>query len=688
MSRDASTTERTEEIVLGLTSPNFRVAAILEVWDGTQYLIVDDVDMQKGIDWTESGKNDKFSDFALTPLASETKFGVVNRNGQYSDGSGTSFENLFDLNTKIRLKAGYLLSTTGDESTTSLNLNNITGTTIKSFFHHTLFNTSGEVQVTGSSISVQPTHFTDKFFNYDSINYDSATYSPDAYTVHTYDTEAIGHQNIVSFDITANNTEGTVYWRVFNATGNIGSSQFTNWTSAGDLVSGTKTVTIGKKERFLQVAVLYDGLSSWDETLEISDITVTHASFFEQIYTSVYYLDSPSFSEPKSPEMPLVQCRGRDNFRRFITLDVNYTDVSGLDIDDIIKSIADKANVPYTATSIADLSSFGARTTLTVGNTEVVKATKLLEQCMQIINTTGYVMYLEYDAATDDNVLFVQLRPALADTTGAMSFKNYESLGGTKKNHGKIINRITAITDTQVVDADVQLDSDTFSTTGAKVLGPWTAAEFKRLVVDSPDEVTISGLSVTPTGITFTIDTLSTSGVTFTVFGNNWTSTAPKFEGEAMDFDNMVRTQGSTTRIINPLFISDAECKSVAESFANDFGIPIFEAKSLKWPYLNLFNELNEGQTLFRRFIGADDIFIITKISHHIDNAPTPNNFTTYNLEDSGSDYSDLGGLNYDGVVDFDKGHVIDSGVAGPLDTPAEIDAASDALAVFDVDFA
>jgi len=688
MSREASTAARTEEIILNLTDPNITASVSLEVEQSGSWVQIDDLDIQRGIDWTESGKKEKYNNFSLVSLPGTIKFDIVNRDGKYFPGSGDSLAGVFDLDVRVRLKAGYLLDS-GSETSESLNLNDISGTYVKSFFYRT--DHSGGTVVLDSDGAESITHFTDLFPSsdtYDTAKYDVDDYTPDAYTVQTYDSDVAGFEVFTKFEVTANNTAGTIYYRSFSDPEELDNSQFSNWTNGGSTSNGTTTVDIAdvSGERFLQVAILYDGIT-WAAGHIISDIKVYYESRFESMYTSVYYLDQPRFTDPKAPQIPIVRCTGRDIFKRAIGVDVKYSDVNGEQIDDIIKDICDKVGISYTATSIADLSGFATRATLTVGNTDVVKAEKLFEQCMQIINTTGYVMYTEYDETTDDNVLYVQTRPALADTTGVFSYKNYEYLGETSKNAGRFLQRLTVITDSQVTDDEVQLDTEAISTTGAKTLSWSGNAEYKRITADVPGNITISNLSVSPTQITFTVDSV-TGTVNVTAFGNKWSSTNPAFEGEAIEWDNMTLLDGTTARLINPLVKTDAEAKSIAESFITQFGTPIFEARGLKWPYLNLIPELNDGYMLWRRFVGgtsADDIYIITKVTHHFDKNSTPTHYTEWNLEDSGTDYSDLGDFIWDNIMDWDKGFVWDMGISTPLSTDAEIDAAS--TIVNNVDF-
>jgi hypothetical protein len=778
MSREASTSERTEEIINNLTSPNIKAEAYLEVDNQGSWVKIDDIDFETGIKWTEAGKNEKYNNFSLTSLPGTVAFRVVNFNGNYFPGSGSALANFFDLDTKIRLRAGYVLST-GATSTETISLNDVIGIYVRSFFYRTE-HSAGTV-ILDSDDSTTPIHFTDLWTPlYDSETYDDSTYSPDAYTVHTHDAVLAGLETFTSISVTANTTNGTIYYRTFNDPFMLDESVSTDWTNAGSLVNGTKTVdfTDIEDQRYIQIGIVFDGVG-WGDGTTISNISVSIITRFEEIYRSVYYLDRPRFTDPKIPNMPMVICSGRDIFKRAIGVDIKYSDINGLEIDDIIKSVCDKVGIGYNSTSIADLSAFNTRTTFSIGNSDVIKADKLLDQCMQIINTSGYVMYTEYEENADDNILYVQLRPQIEDTVGAFSYKNYESIGDVSKNPGKILQRMTVLSDNKPTESDSQLDTLAISTTGSKSL-TWTGeAEYKRIEVDIPGNITISNLSVNPTSITFTVDSV-TGTVNVTAFGNKWqgrrgsvtatvtnrefndfdvrgdyvggedrtyeieidatgtpdtfkwrqnagtyttgvaitsswyslgdglqikfgnttghtladkwdfpvTVNPPVYEGEAIDWDNMALLDGTTSRLVNPLILSDAECKTIAESFVTEFGTPVFEARGLVWPYMNLIPELNDAYMLWRRWVGgtsADEIYIITKIEHHYDKSKQPNMFTTFSLEDSGSKYSDLGTFIYDSIVDWDKGFVWDMGISDPQDSPAEIDAAT--TIVNNVDF-
>jgi hypothetical protein len=682
MSREASTAERTEEFFLSQTSPNHKSIISLEVFNTNTgaYEIIEDLDTERGVSWTVSGKKEKFANFSLTPLTGTISFQVVNHNGEWSNGSGTAKENVIQNETKVRLKAGYLSKTAGDNQTSSLNLFNTFGAVVKSFFWHTV-NSSGNVAVSsspGTGNTVQ--HFADKFNLYDSLNYDSGFYSPDAYTVQTYDSLGRGFQNIVSFDITADNTSGTVYYRSLNTTADLSYSESTNWTNAGATANGTKTVTVGSTDRYLQVAVLYDGIN-WGDTLEISDITITYQEFTDFLYTSVYYLDTPQFVDPPAPQMPMIVCRGRDAYKRAVGTDVNVDDLSaGVSVVDIIKNISDKVGISYTTASITDTS--GAANRILSTGVGVQKADKIFNLCMQIINTTEHQMYMEYDSTLDENILFVQPKPTIAEANGAFSFRNYTGIGNNGRNADKILQRFTVLSASLSTKSEEQLDQNTFTSTGSKSLTWAESAEYKRIEIDQPDEVVISNLSVEESKIDFDIDALSTGGVTITAYGNKWESTTPDAEGEAIELDNMTGHKGTTAAVINPLVRDNSEAKSIAESFISQFGTPVEQAKNLTWPYLYLLPEVNDVYLMWRRFIFNDNLFFITRIGY---NWSINNESTQFDFDDSGLNFTDLGDFIYDSIMDYDKGFLYDMGISNSLSTDAEIDAAS--IITHNVDF-
>jgi hypothetical protein len=674
--RSTSSTAILEIIQNKLISHNCETALRLYVEKSGAWVLNHDIDWIKGIDWSESGKNQKYATPALTPLASEISFQVYNENGKYSTGSGTAFEDYFDNNVRVKLQAGYNVGDNLTETSESLNLNDIAGSIIYSYFFNTEY--SGGNVIIDPDSGITPVHFADVFDPlYDSETYDDSTYTPDAYTVQTYDSTMPGFEQFNSFAVTANNTDGKIYYRTFDDTNEVDSSIFGQWTYAGVTVNGTQTIDLDPdivNERFLQIAVLYDGIA-WGEGQQISDITVYYQSNIEWVYTSVYYLDTPEFDDPPVPEMPMIYCSGRDAWKRAIDTDVNMADYSGASITptNFIKAIADRCYIQYNATSIDTISGF---TSINWGDgfEEPIKAIKAFEYIMQKISPTGYQMYMKYDSTIDDNILYVTQKPDTLVADGVFSYKNYLNVGNSRKNNDKTLSRFTVFTDQQTVQAEAEIDDNIIDGLGDFDFNWNPGTIYVRFVADDPTKIR-GTVSMDTDGATLTITT-HTGNTTVTAYGCEWNA-APTYEGEAINFNNMIDGIGSTYTSINPLMTSDAECKSMAEAMAGIFDTPVYEAQGLSWPYINLLPEINDVFMLWRRWVFRDNLYYITKVKHHWDRDVNPSESTSFDLDDSGRNFNETSDFIWDEDVDWDRGFVWDMGISTPQSTDAEIDAAS-----------
>jgi hypothetical protein len=680
--RSASSTARTDEITTGVISSNFRSILKLEVYNNDQWESIEDLDETRGVDWAESGKKENYANFALTPLAGTIAFSLVNDQGKYSDGSGTNAEGVIDKETKVRLSVGYIASDQGDLQTDTLNLNDTSGLFVGSYFYHMAYGGS-YTSPTATGLGVAPPHFSDIFKFYDAQNYDTTTYSLDAYTINTWDSGGKEWAVTQDFIINTNTTGGTVYYRTFNDPLKAETSTESDWTSAGATVNGNKTITVSTTYRFLQIAVTFDGIAYTDD-LRINSISVNYYSYAEFLYKSVYYLDRPSFNDPKAPEIGTVRCKGRDAYKRAIETDINITDLSsGVSIENLIKEVCDECNILYSATSINITASIANRT-LSSG-VGIVKCDKILEYCMNFLNIDGYQMYLEYDDTLEDNIMYVIAKPTDGTERGVLNYNYYESIGDVSKNSDRILQRITVFSNDQVPRERETISTDVYTTNGSKTI-TWSGSyAYKSFDIDDSLATTydITDWEVTPTQATFTLSNLS-GQITITSKGSDF-ATPPTYEGEAFDIDNHFSKLGITHKIVNPLLLSDTECKDMAESYIGDYGNPIIEARSLTWPYLYIFPQINDLFLLWRRFIFTNDLFFVTKISHHWDNASSPREQTVFNLEDSGID--SVTPIWDDGLTDWDKGFVWDMGISTSQSTKSEIDAISDSLASYNVDF-
>jgi hypothetical protein len=636
---------------------------------------LDDVDSKKGVRISKRAKRLKYANFSLTPLAATIKFDVLNKNGQYSEGSGTALEDVLKFNRKIRIKSGYKLSEDAGDVDTALTLN-----AANAFYFFTKNSGGSSVPDVTNAAAETDTHFTDIFdINYDGGLYGGATYTPSGYYIYkAFDTSRTEWFKIKEFQLTANGTAGTIFYRTYNTIEEADEQTTSDaWTNAGATINGTRTISVDSDDRYIDIAVIFN-IDDWSSTFAVSAITVTTLSFIEFIYTDVFYLDVPQQVDPANG-FSIVRCSGRNIWKKAVETDINVEDLSGgVAVDQLIKDIADKVNIQYSATSIADLSSFSNRT-LATGYGDTVKVEEVFEDIMTIIQDS-YQMYMEYDETIDDNILFVQLKPTTFDAQFVLHFNKYQS-ATKKKDYGRLLQRITVLDTDAVVEKEEELDSEVAqSSTGAQIFTWSGEAIYKRITfTTSADGFTAVIDNVSNERVDFTV-TATGGGGTWTarVFGNKIDGAAPTGMGEAVNSANMLSDEGITARLTNPLVLSDAEAETIAEGFVSAFGDPVFQMNVI-YPYLNLLLEINDQTLIWAKNLFTDDLFIITGYDFRW--AET-NDSTTFHLEDSGRDFGDEGGFIYDRdalgsvvpAIGYDKGFIYDMvfGVDGVLGDVAE----------------
>ncbi len=646
--RTASTDARTEEIQGNLIGSQCKAELALYFENSSgDWQLLEDLDEENGVNWTDAGQRSDYANVVLIPAVSTIEFQVKNFEGKWSPGSNSFFDNALDLNTRIKLKAGYQLTSLGLENTESMSM--IEGPYC--FNYNTTNNGSAIVLDEPNIHGNVDSYFTD-FFNvpYDSTTYDATTYTPSAYFVSTFAFTKQGLNNIVDFDITTNTTNGTIFYRTFNDREAFEANNTTSasWTNAGATTGAAQSITVtsGNDAKYLQVAVIFDGVA-WSDDIQVTSLDINFTSYIEWIYESVYYLDSPEYQDPPAPEIPVIICSGRDSFKKAIETDLNIEDLSGgVFIDQLIKDTCDQIGLGYTTASIADLTVFGTRN-LATGLEDAKKATDVFEKCMQILTQRGsdrYVMYTRYDSSVDDKILFVQPRPETFEEFAAFQ-KNYVSqIGAKRRNYDRLMKRMTVLSKNGTAAAQEQLGTGTYTTASTQTISWSGDAEYKRYTVTvnsgSPTVTLDTTDPVQPTQISFIITGTEPFSVTITVFGNKWDSGAPTYEGEAIHHENMIANKGITRRIENLLIKSDTECRLIAEGFIDDYGSPSFEVGGLVYPYLYLLADLNDGALLISPIVFINTIYLINSISHHWDRSSSPSDSSSFNLNDSGSELS------------------------------------------------
>lgn len=676
--REASTVSKTEKIINLLIGSNLKTQLKLE-WDndGT-WERIEDLDEKKGVGWSKSAKKYKYAAPTLTPKASQISFNILNRSGKYSVGSGTSVEGIFDLDTRVRLQAGYIV----DDDTQSR-----TDTITADILHH-LKDTSGTLNIDGSNYIANDSYFTDLFQTKGDVTYATSNkYTGTAFAIYTRDFEGLNFYSCKSFSITANSDKFSVYFREVQskAMAENGLTLSTNWTLAGSSVNGVFNQVVNTKFRFFQVAVYVDNVPSWDSDIEITNVSFTYDTFIEWVYFDVFYLDTPKFTDPQAPQMPTIKCSGRDAYKKIIETDMQLADVNTLFLDDILKTILTRANVSFNATSIADLSSFGART-LTSGFDDTVSAEQILEKIMQIITQgTGdrFQMFLEYDDTLEDNIFHLISKPNLLQTDFVFNYKHYTGIGDTRRNYDKMLSRVTIASGTLKIDERQQLDTQAVTVDSVYVLSWIGNAIYLEFETDLDIGTAVFNITAqTPTSISFSVTNFSTS-FTIIVYGSRF-DTAPTFYGEWNNINNGLNSRGLTAKIKNELLNSDDEAFEMANGLMTDFALPVLETNSLQYPYAQLMLEINDMTLLWARFIFNDDLRYITGIKYQWS---ASQDSTTFNLDDSGLNFSDVSTFIYDetaGDLTYEKGFVYDQGISTPDSTDAEIDAAS--ILTFDLE--
>ena len=683
----ASTIQKTEWLSDALNRSNLKAQLVLEYFDTTldDWRVIDDLDTGAGVSWDKSAKKYKYAAVTLTPLASSISFSILNRNAQYSVGSGTDVSGIFDLDTRVRIKAGYLIPV--DTKSTEETVFTTGGSTSTDSIHfHTKF-TSGELFIDKINFVRNTKYFTD-LFGLATVQYNqNPIYTPTGFYIFTKDFEGDNFNTVTDIDITANNTKYKIYTRSFSdlEAAETGWQSVNTWTLEGNTINGAKNITLDLNKRFFQVALIPDGIGDWDSTEKVSELKFTYDVFIEYLYKDIFFLDSPVFTDPTSPEMPMIKCKGRDIYKRALSSDVNIENVNGKSLDTILKTLLDRVGIEYTATSIDDLSSFGNRT-LAGGLGDSTKLEKVFEFIMQIITqgTNRYQMYTQYDSVLDTNIFFLKLKPTDFVADFVFNYRHYKNIGSYHRNFDKMLQRVT-IADKKIdIDELVLLDTQVISGAGSGTFswaGDACFLEFEITVGSLGIGETIVNTGQTATTLAFTV-TGSSPSFTIVLRGCKTTNT-PVF-GEFVHIENSLNRKGTTPKLINKLVLDTAEYISITKELMVDFSNPVIQLNGLQFPYLHLILELNDMTMNWARFVFNDDLSPITGFKHRWSDSQDS---TTFNSDDSGLNFSDVGTFDYDDVMIYGIGYVYDMGISTTLDTDAEVDAASDLLKIVNLEF-
>lgn len=646
--RSGSTPARTSEAFGNIFGNQLKAELALYYKKDGEWNFLDDLDEENGVTWGAEGQKFDYSAIALVPAASPISFQVLNFQGKFSPGSTTPYDGVFDLDTPVKLQAGYQLPELGDEIPDNLTL--LEGAYGYHYFSKTL--NGSLIRDVTNSIGNSNRHFTDIP---GSFGYYVSTFA--------YAKRAISQTN--RFSVTADNSNLTIYWRDFDNRGIVeqNTSTTSDWNSAGNTVNGTKNVFISSNKKYIQIAVVFEG-AGWADGLSVTNLGIIYQTYVEWIYKSVYYLDSAEYDDPTAPEIPRINCAGRDLMKRALDSDINLQDLSsGIFLDALLKSLLDQLNMKYTATSITDLTSFGLRT-LASGLSTTVKALTVIELIMQIITQSGairYFIFIRYDETIDDNAIFVQIKPDSFIDFMVFSRDFVSQIGFKRKSYDRLLQRMTIVTKKEDLAANDFLGGVMVNASGNYTVS-WTGnAEYKYYKIDVPsafDDVSLFATNpVNPTSTEFTVNY---SGTPFNilVYGSRWKTTQPIAQGEAINNENMIKGRGITRELANPMILDDLEARNIAQGFLEDYGNPAFDVGDVGWPFLNVFFDQNDPALIVSNITFIANIYYINTVSHTWTRATDS---STFSLIDSGFTLADFPGIIiYDSIGHYDSGEQYD----------------------------
>jgi hypothetical protein len=637
------------ELLERLKSSQCNMWAFLYRWNGSTWDEVQDVDTKKGISWNKNSKKVKYANYAFLPEPSDISFSIINEKGKYSEGSGTAYEGWFDNDTKVKLIAGYLIETAYSTSSTVVPVGSFSDGGDGYYYYQIsldrLHKKWGSIKLTYSGdVELEYRLFRDPLHK-------------DYYDTWTTVSESAETGRLVD-DSGGALTDGSGYL----------------------IDTATDTITLDSGYKYIQVRI-----PSADLT-DLTSVTFNVDDYFTPVYTDVFYLDTPTFTEPADPAIPKVECKGRDSFKYTINSEIQPWDYTGQTVDTMIKHVLDQCNVKYTASSISTFPTVAARDN-DVNVDSPKSAQWFLEHFMQIITIdANYNVYMDYDSSEDDNIFYVQPKPDDYIADFVFDYRNYKSLGGRRKNHDSILKRITVQTEDQPIDEETILYTNTFTSnqTSLKVALGSDLNFYHRvelLGTGTLDDIKIENdEDLVQTYAYLTVTASVSDSLSVTIKGCSWTDDLPpNWSGEGLSANNVTFKKGNEVKILNPFLNASTEARAIAEYLIDENGTAIDEATGIQYPYNNLFLQVNDMTMLWSRWVFLDDLRYITGIKYRWQINNGNKHSASFNVSDSGLNFYDEYDFIYDETppLDYDVGFIWDMGISTPQSTDAEIDAAT-----------
>jgi hypothetical protein len=634
------------ELQARLKASQCNVWSFLYRYNGTTWDEILDLDTRAGITWNKNSKKVKYANYAFLPEPSDITFQVINEKGKYSEGSGTSVEGWFDNDTKIKLLSGYLIEEPYSTSTTNVPIGSFVDGGDGYYYYQA---------------EIDRVH---KKYNSFKIYYDNDIELEYRLYRHPKHTEVYDEWTLIDESSSDSYLE--------DKTGDLLEDQFNENLIENSIHPVTLPVT---RYKYLQLRI------PSADIVDLLSVDIIVDDYFVPLYTDVFYLDTPQYTEPSDPAIPMVKCKGRDSLKYILNSEVQPFDYSGLSIDALIKKILDYNGIKYTASSITTFPGIPTRDNDV--NIDSPKSSQwYLERYLQVAAIEGnYNVYMDYDSVEDDNVFFVQPKPDEFVADFVFDYRNYRGIGARKKNHDNILRRITVQTEEQPVDEEISLYNNTFAInqTDLKVNLGTGLSFYHRIEVSGSgtlDDIKIENdHDVVQSYAYLTL----TAPLTITIYGCPWESFPPNWSGEGISADNATVKKGNEVKILNPFLNSSSEAKQISEFLITNSATPIDEATNIDYPYNNLFLQVNDMTLLWSRWIFLDDLRYITGIGYKWAINKGIKHSSSFNVSDSGKDFFDEYDFIYDEdpILNYDIGILYDMGISTPQSTDAEIDAAT-----------
>jgi hypothetical protein len=286
----------------------------------------------------------------------------------------------------------------------------------------------------------------------------------------------------------------------------------------------------------------------------------------------------------------------------------------------------------------------------------------VIEDIMTIIGK-DYRMRID-----DSNVLFVEARPTGYLADWVFSYKRYreakQQFVGDKQ-----LQRFGIVTSQGVLGALEELSSDTFLA-GGEQTASWVdtaMAKYWTYTNNGASDAEITAVAMNPTSVVYTLGG-SVFNITIKTYGCKYTSGEPTYKGEAANIDNIDNKEGFRSRTINPLMISNAECKSTAEDKITEFGTPSYNVTIVN-NYLNMLVEMNDQVTYISEDAFEDSLYEVKGIEYVMNSEVDKRSI--FKLTDTGRNWSDEGAIVWDRNLygnsttwQLDRGFYLDSSYA------------------------